>query len=484
MASRSLTLLGSLVALAFTCGVATAQVGQLTEFAPGCQHIDYRGNFRLNGAKQHLDVARSTTYADVRKSQVGQALSLLDQASHASGIDQTALWYLYADVYTINNDAAGADSAFTKIEPKADADCMKSIQRERRNLWVPLQNAGVELMNAGAGDSALVLFRQSNRIFRTEPYSFLNMAQIFYGKQMLDSAAAYFKLAAHSTTEHRFDEARATALFDAARLDEQSAEDSAGAHAAAQRRGVADSVVKAERLTEAENTYRELLQMRPRDMAAQASLAGVYTEMHQADLAKSVYDSMLAHSDSAQSEDLFTAGVALFRAGNYALAGQFIERGLRTNQCSRDGLFNLANTYMAAKDTARLLAAAQHLIQVDSMHRSSLQLLARAWQDAGNKDSTLHVLQRAEALPWEFSVVRFDETDTTASLHGMVTNQGSQPLKGFNLVVHFVNGACQEVASKTVEIPDLNPNGNAGQAYDFTVDATGKGIVAWKYGSN
>jgi len=481
MASRSLTIIAPLAALVLAAGSALAQQAAAP---PECKHLDYRGNFRLNGVKQHLDLAKSTTYPDVKKGQIADAMRLLQDAARVGGVDQPTLWYMYGQVYALQNDLAGADSAFSKVEAVTDPECKREIARERRNLWVPLQNSGVEQMNAGNADSALALFRASNRIYRTEPYAYLNMASIFYGKQMMDSAALYFRLAAHSTTEPRFDEARSTALFNAARLDEEVAGDTVSVHAEAQRRGVTDSAVKDARLADAEASYKELLRMRPRDMAAQASLAGIYTQMHQPAQARMVYDSMLAHSDSAEAEDLFTAGVALFRSEQYPLAAQFIERGLRLNQCSRDGLFNLANTYMAAKDTARLLTAARRLMQVDSMHRSSLQILARAWQDDGNKDSTLKVLQRAEALPWELSVVQFTATDTTASFHGMVTNQQAQPMKGFNLVMQFVDGACQVVTTKTVEIPDLNPNGSAGQAYDFTVDATGKGIVAWKYGSN
>ena len=61
----------------------------------------------------------------------------------------------------------------------------------------------------------------------------------------------YFRLAARSSQDRRFDDVRETALFNAARLVHRAALDTAAVHAEAQRRGVPDSVVKAARLRDA-----------------------------------------------------------------------------------------------------------------------------------------------------------------------------------------------------------------------------------------
>jgi len=457
-------------------GSAVAQQAAI----PQCRHLDY-GNFRLNGAELHLGQAKATAYADVRKTRLADAVTLLNTAARAGGADQATLWYLFAQVYVLQNDLAGADSSFTKAEALTDPECKREIARERRNAWVPLQNAGVEQMNGNNADSALTLFRAASRIYRLEPFALLNMALIYYNKSEIDSAITYFRLAARSSQDRRFDEARETALFNAARLVQAEAVDSASLRAEAQRRGVPDSVVKTARLRDAESAYREVLQLRPRDLPAQASLAGVLTALHRESEAQTVYDSMLAHADSMDAFDLMDAGTSLFRSHRYELAAHATELGLAKNRCFRDGLYNLANIYLAAKDTVKLLDVSRRLVAQDSMNKASLQVLARAWQDNGNKDSTLHTLQRAEALPWELLVIRFDPADSTASLHGMVTNLQTQELKGFTLTMQFVNGACDVVASQNVDLPDLSPNGNPGQSYDFTLTGAGKGIVAWKF---
>ena len=240
-------------------------------------------------------------------------------------------------------------------------------------------------------------------------------------------------------------------------------------------------VVKLEYYRQDEGAYRDVLKLEPRDLPAQASLASVLAAQHRDADARMVYDSMLSHTDSAQALDLMDAGTALFRSRQFDLAARAFEAGLAKDRCDRDGLFNLANVYLASKDSVKMLDAARRLVAVDSMNRASLQVLARAWQDNGNKDSTLRVLLRVDSLPWEMLVLRFEPGDTSATLHGMVTNLRTTTLKAFTLVVQFVNAACEVVATQTVELPELNANGNPGQSYDFNLTANGRGILAWKY---
>ncbi len=479
MGSRSMMAVAPLLAAAVLTLPGPVAAQQVT---PECDHLNYRGNFRLNGAQQHLDQATRTTFADTRQGQLNDAGRLLADAARMGGVDQPTLWYLFGQYYLLKHDLVGADSAFTKAEAGTDANCRADIQRRRRNEWVPLQNAGVEQMNAGNADSALALFRTSNVIYRGEPYAFLNMATIFVNKGMSDSAIAYYRTAASSTTNPRYEDARATALFNAARLLHRAAEDTAGIHAEAARRSVSDSVVRVERLDSALAAYQTVLQIKPRDLQAQASLAGVLSQLHRVAESRAVYDSMLAHADSMDALDLFDAGVALFREQRYDLAARAIELGLGKNRCYRDALYNLANVYLAAKDSVHLLDAARRLVAVDSMSRSSLQLLAAAYQRNGDQQGTLRELMKRDSLPWEVQFMRFDPGDSTASITGVVSNLQAKQLTGFRLTIQFVDGACGVVGEQNVDIPDLNPAGQPGSSYDFRgLEGKGRGIVAFKY---
>ncbi|OYV64014.1 MAG: hypothetical protein B7Z72_13875, partial [Gemmatimonadetes bacterium 21-71-4] len=261
--SRCFALIAPLAALAVSVAPLAAQNGS----PPSCEHLQYRSNFRLNGAEQHLGLAERGA-ADP-KSEIAHAFQLLDQARAAGGVDPTTLWYLYARAYVFQHDIVGADSAWTKAEATTDASCRAKIELLRYNQWVGPWNDAITQMNAGNLDSALALFRAANRIYRSRPDAFFNMAVVFEQKTppQDDSAIHYFRMAANSTTDPRFDDVRETALFNVARLIQLAAVDSAGIHAEAQRRGVSDSAVREARLQAAEVAYREVLKLRPRDMA-------------------------------------------------------------------------------------------------------------------------------------------------------------------------------------------------------------------------
>jgi tetratricopeptide (TPR) repeat protein len=489
MYSHGLQRLAPLAALSWFAGTAAAQV-------PQCRNLSYHSNFRLNGAQQHIEQAGKSSYEPDKQQRIADALNQLQQAAQGgNGVDQTTLWYFFGQVYLLKHDLLGADSAFTKAEAKTDEECKRDILRRRRNEWVGIQNAGVEQMGAGNNDSALVLFRRANLIYRSEPFVYLNMATIFYNRAQtdtgadqrawLDSAIVSYRAAARSTNDQRREEARVTALFNAARLLHTEAQDSNGVKAEARRRSVADTAVRRERFERALEAYREVLSIRPRDMAAQASLAGVLSALHRADEARAVYYSMLAHADNMSSFELFDAGVALFRQERYDLTARAIELGLAKNRCARDALFNLANTYLAARDSVHLLDAARRLVAIDSMNRTSLRLLAAGEQKVGDQQGTLRALVRADSLRWEIQVLRFEPGDTTASVTGVVMNLQGKALPGFRLTIQYVNGACESVTEQAVDIPDLNPAGSPGASYDFRdLRVNGKGIVAWKYKVN
>jgi hypothetical protein len=471
------------LALGVLAGTAMAQ--QTSQRPPECRNLSYRSNFRLNGAEQYIEQAARTKYEDDRQRRINDALVQLQQAAQSSDADKATLWYLFGQVYVLKHDLAGADSAFAKAEAVTDPECQRDMARRRRNEWIPLRNAGIQQMAAGNNDSALVLFRQANHIFRGALDVYYNMATIFVNRDQSDSAIFYYRATAHATDDPRTEEARATALFNAARLLHRAAADSASIRAEAQRRTMADTTVKNERLRTALAAYQEVLSVRPRDLAAQASVAGVLASLHRSEEARAVYDSMLAHADSMSSFDLFDAGVALFRQERWDLTSRAIELGLSKNKCHRDGLFNLANTYLAARDSVKLLDAARRLVAVDSMNRASLRLLAAGEQRNGNQQATLRALFKADSLPWELQVLRFEPGDTTASVTGVVNNLQAKTLPGFRLTIQYVNGACEVVTEQAVDIPDLNAMGSLGQSYDFRdLRVNGRGIVAWKYKTN
>src|SRR2546426_6457931 len=109
----------------------------------------------------------------------------------------------------------------------------------------------------------------------------------------------------------------------------------------------------------------------------------------------------------------------------YRLAAKAYEIGLVKNPYARDALYNLSAIYFLAGDTSKLLPLVQRLYAIDPMNKNTLAKLFGAWQLLGKKDSVLHYLQVAEALPFEVTVSSLNTSDKAATVEGLVTNGGA-----------------------------------------------------------
>jgi len=480
----------SRVAAALAAALMSVALGSVSaqeaQSPPQCRNLSYRSNFRLNGADRYLAQADHAAYASDKQRNTNDALRVLGEAARAGGADQVTLWFMFGRAYVLNGDFAGADSAWTRAYALTDPDCRREIQRLRQNAAAPLLTAAVSLVQEDKSDSALTLLRRASQIFRSDPAGYMYAASIFLGKEQqdtsahfADSAAWYFRLASKAGDNPSRAGLRALAAFNATRLLER------GSHYAA-----------------AESVYRDFLSTAPNDVRARAGLAGTLMAQNHAEQATAIYDSILSSADSIDS---FT----LFRQHRYEMAARAIELGLVKNPGNRDALFNLTNAYLAANDTVKQLEAARRLVAVDPNNRTSLALLAGGYQRVASRhraageravaandtaqvrrirpiiqayqDSTLSVLSRADSLPWEIVVQSFDPRDTSVTLRGAVQNLRDRELPALPLTVEFLDGHGQVIATEHVDVPALNPQGQPGASYDFTITANGRGILAYRY---
>jgi len=193
--------------------------------------------------------------------------------------------------------------------------------------------------------------------------------------------------------------------------------------------------------------------------------------------AQPIYDRIIASAEGADPLDLFAAGTALFNAKQYQAAARAFEAGLAKLPFHRDGLYNVANTYLSMKAGDKMLPVVQRLLEVDPLNQSTLRLLAAAHQQLGRPDSTLKVLEQIEAMPLSVSVLNFEPLERRAVLLGQVENRSQEPRSGVKLAFEFLDAKGQVVATAEVA-PDAIP---AGETADFRLAPEGGGIVAWRY---
>lgn len=466
------------------------------------------GNRQVNSALSSLKDAAETRFDDRREKDLQDANRLLTEALTTGGQEQNgAAWYFLARYYVVRNDAAGADSAFRRSVAILPA-CHEDITYWRRNgLWVAAYNEGVNALNAQQYDSAVAAFRRAILAYPDEPTTFTTLATAYYNAGRSDSAARYFRLAANAMTAPKDSSSRKDAMFN-----------------------LANAFYLAKQYDSAAAGYADYLKSWPNDPQALTRLGDVLAAGGHQDSAMAVYRSVIAHGDSIDPLSLINVGVSVYnaappwpdtaamsatcrndrRAGrtltavqrrtisascdstairamkdrdaaarvNYQMAAQSFEAALRRDTLSRDGLFNVANTYLALRDTARMLAAAQRLVTVDPMNRTALRLVAQGWQLRGMGDSALHYVILADSLlPVEISISSFNPGDSSTSIGGLATNFHETPSQMQKVVFEFFAAGGASVATETLEVPTLD----AGGVHPFQVRVAAPGIVAWRY---
>jgi tetratricopeptide (TPR) repeat protein len=471
-----------------------------------------------------------------RERDLKDAQRTLTQAVTTGGQDKNgAAWYYLGRYYAMRSDAAGADSAFRTAEELLPA-CHEDINFYRRNsLWVPLFNQGLAALNAQNYDSAVTALRAAARVYSGEPQGYTTLATVFFNMPIAsylpestfrkqnpglpdsvataryeaatitryDSAAKYFRLGIQAAADPRFDKEKKDAIFN-----------------------LGNAFYGAQRYDSAAAAYTDYLKAVPNDAQARARLADVLSMGGHKDSAMAMYRLIIQNADSAEPTSLFSAGVSIYNAApplpdtahisaacrqkpraagqtilqrkqkcdregadsmarrdssavtNYQLAAQAFEAGLTREPLNRDGLFNLTSSYFAMHQADKMLPVAQRLVAVDPMNRNSVRMLAQAWQLKKQGDSALYYVTISDSLlPVDVSVGGFGPTEQGATISGVVTNYHAKPSVPLKLVFEFLNKAGTVVTTTTADVPAIDGNGT--QA--FQVQATGAGIIAWRY---
>jgi tetratricopeptide (TPR) repeat protein len=499
------------------------------------------GHFLVNSGLLYLKNAAETRFDDVRERDLRDANKSLVQAVTTGGQEKNpGAWYYLGRYYVVRNDAMGADSAFRKAEALFPA-CKDDILFWRRNsLWVPAFNAGVAALNAQQFDSAVAAFRRATAIYDAEPQAFSTLATAFFNmppdvflpdstfrrmypnlpdstarttydsltRTRYDSAAKYFGRAMAAASDPRFAREKKDAMFN-----------------------MGNAFYAAQHFDSAAARYAVYLKDVPNDAQALARLADVLERGGHRDSARAVYGYIVAHADSMDPINLLNAGVSIYNAAppmpdtehvssdcrkqrvggrtgltalqrrgitaqcdsvardsmktrdaaaaeNYRLASQAFAAALARNGQSRDGLYNLANSYFALHQGDKMLPITQRLVAVDPMNRNSLRLEAQAWQLNSRTDSALHYVTLADSLlPVDVSVGMFAPQEQNASIGGLVTNFHEPASAPLSLIFEFLDASGKVVATQSLDVPAIPGGGN----HAFQLQAIGAGVVAWRY---
>jgi tetratricopeptide (TPR) repeat protein len=430
------------------------------------------GHFKVSSGATYLKTGMETDVLENQQRALDNGEKVLLEAMQQNNQgNNPAAWYFLGRIYLQRGDLYGADSALARAE-KLAPDCAKEIDSYRQNAWVALIKGGNGFEEQKNLDSALTLYHQAGAIFKKSPIPYYQAAAVLNDQGKADSAAVYYGKAvaaganATDTTEKKI---RDRSAFNQGAL-----------------------LLNAQKHQEAAAVFERYLQWVPNDVEAKRGLAAAYRGMGQADKAQALEQQVVAAGGTvggaagagAGSADLMNVGVNLYNDKKYAEAADAFAKVAAAEPHNHDALFNLANTYLALKDGAKLLATAQRLSAIEPLSENSLKLVGEGYKQSGNVDEAVKVAERVLALPVDVRVSDFSSSGSGATLVATATGREAQTAAGkpvpptpIAITVEFLDAKGTVVGSQDVQIPELAP----GKTHEIKAAAQGAGIAAWRY---
>lgn len=431
-------------------------------------------HFLVNSAVLYIKGASESRFADRREAQLSDAQRVLNQAINRGQSENPAVWYYYGRYYEMKSDPAGADSAYDRAA-ELEPECAEDIMRRRRAMWVPIVNRAIEAFRANEADSAAANFRRANTIYDQEPQGFYYLGDLL-GRQFSqpDSAIYYFKKALTLTNESdQHESIRANSTYMVAQLYQIEQE-----------------------LDSAAVWYEKYREIEPTDSEVISELADVYNALGNEESALALYDSVVANAEQFKATAIFNAGVSFFLAEQFDRAARAFEQGLEMNPYHRDGLYNLANTYLAlaqevdesvgeeAKRQRReelgnlMLHVTLRLNTMDGNNQQSIRLLAQAYRLVEERDSTLALLETANATKFDIVVDRFYELEgDTHTFQGRIINLMPESVSVPEITFEFIDTEGNVVTTERLEPATLEVDGTL----DFQFNPADEAIQGWRY---
>ena len=479
MTSMRLTTLAALAAFFPIEGMAAQgnervmrELAKQTQMSPpACRAVI--GDARANDAAKVLRNAiaetnpakRQTALADARR----KATEAATEGSGAAG------WIYLGRAYLYSGDLVGADTAFTKAETLAP-DCKDDTNRFREAAWVPLVNAGVDFATPDTtkpgdqgspnADSALALFRQANTIYREKPNALAGTGAIYANRGETDSAIVYLRKAMEVATATKMDEDRNVAAYNLGLVQ-----------------------TRAKRYEDAVKTLEQYRTWAPNDVQGAKTLAMAYRGAGQAEKAAALEkEAGLPPGEvmgaGGKANELFQQGVAAFDAGKFAEAGDLFGQVFAAQPYNHDALVNQATAYYKAKDTAKLVASAAKLVEVEPLNDIGLQLLFEGYRTSKQADKQIDAAGRRLSMPVKVEPRGVKLSPTEVELTLMAVGREAKNASGTaiapketTLVFELLGTGDSVLATQEVKVPPLKPEAT----HEVKVTAQANGISGWRY---
>ena len=373
---------------------------------------------------------------------------------------------------------AAADSSFTIVE-QASPECAALVMQWRQQKpWLTALNGAISALNAGQLDSAEMLAKRSLVLDRHAPYAYSVLGSVAQNRKNWPAANDYWKQAlAAAGTDTAYADVRAKTMYEIA----SSASDKADAATGAAKRAAAREAIK---------PWQDYFAAVNNDlMLADAidNTARMYVDAGDSASVPGVYAPLVANPAKYGEQSLVHAGVVATHNGHHADAIKLFDAGLAQNPYSRDGLNNLAATYIQNNESVKAFPLIDKLIALDPSNPDNPLLYAFAYQGLykGTKDKKLQKIytdslvyfnNKSENGKVKLAVNEFTRRPTETFLVGSIENRDKTP-KTYPLTVEFLDKSGSVVDTQTVSVGPVAPKASG----TFRVKSDKGGVYGYRY---
>lgn len=456
----------ALLAGGCTAGAATggAAAGPVTspsgkEYAPGTppRQTEFSKQAQIN-------LVKGQTAPEAQAEPLYRQALQQAEAGIAADSANPVHYFLAGSAYAGLGEYAEADRAFDRAEEIYPAYEME-IDPVRQEAWGRSFNEGVSRYNEEATEDAVRLWTQANVIYDKRPEAYLNLAAVNTQAANYDAAVQMYR-----------DALAALDREPGVALTPEEVEERATARTEILA-SLGQLLLFTERYADAEQVYRQQLELKPGDVTAQSNLAVVQARLGKKDEAMATYERLLSASDLAAT-DVFDVGVGLFQIEEFDRAAQAFKRVTEVLPQSRDAWFNYLNALYAQKKYEELIPVAERVIAIDPLNGDTYLILAAAHREAKQNQKALEALQAKAALPVVVGGMQVRAGNGRSTLQGTVTGGAARANTPIQLEFSFFGPAGEALGTKTVTV--AAPREGANTNFQVEVE-NATPVVAYSY---
>ncbi len=372
---------------------------------------------------------------------------------------------------------AAADSAISIVEQSSPACATYMAPFRQQKAWLNVTNAAINALNANQLDSAEVFANRSLKLDRTSPYPYTVLASVAKSRNNMPAAVEYSKKVVETSgADSTYADVKERAIFEIASVQTNAAMKATGAE-------------KARLAREASAAWSQLSESSDfiQSQAAVANLQRTYIAAGDSAQLGKIYAPMIADPSKFSEGALLQAGVIASQFKRPDDAALLFEGVVARNPYSRDGLNNLAASYLQAGETQKAIPVIDKLVALDPSNPDNWMLYAfgyvgklKTTKDAkltkSYNDSLVFYNNKSEKMPVQVLFTEFSRNSEGTTLAGKIENRGTTA-KTYPIAIEFLGPKGEVLYTETASVGPVAPKASA----EFRVKSAKTGVAGYRY---